>query len=69
MNLPALGDLAHYAFRPAVLVIDVVWGTDLRDCDVCKARRARWNALPYSRLLAAAILTMLAAGAVWGITR
>ena len=40
-----LGDLAFYAFRPVVYGIDAVWGTDLRHCDVCKARRKRWNAM------------------------
>ena len=40
-----LGDLAYYVFRPVVLLIDATWGTDLRDCDMCKARRKRWNAI------------------------
>ena len=38
-----LGDLAYYLFRPAVYAIDWTWGTDLRDCDKCKARRVLWN--------------------------
>lgn len=39
-----LGDIAYWLFRPAVYVIDWTWGTDLKDCDKCKARRKRWNA-------------------------
>lgn len=60
-----LGDLAYYLFRPVVYAIDFAWGTDLRDCDVCKARRARWNALfsipgwAAIFLLTAAIFTLL----------
>lgn len=38
-----LGDLAYYAFRPVVHLIDWIWGTDLRDCSVCKKRRKLWN--------------------------
>ena len=38
-----LGDLAYYAFRPFVYFTDLVWGTDLRMCEVCKDRRAKWN--------------------------
>lgn len=38
-----LGDLAYWLFRPAVYLIDLIWGTDLRDCDRCKERRALWN--------------------------
>lgn len=40
-----LGDLAYWAFRPFVYATDWIWGTDMRHCDVCKARRARWNLL------------------------
>lgn len=43
MKKIGLGDVAYYLFRPVVYVIDWVWGTDLKDCSVCKARRARWN--------------------------
>ena len=46
MNLATpfgLGDLAYYAFRPAVYLIDWTWGTDMRHCDKCKQRRKRWN--------------------------
>jgi len=38
-----LGDLAYVAFRPFVYIIDWFWGTDMRHCEVCKARRSRWN--------------------------
>lgn len=38
-----LGDLAHYALRPAVLLYDAAYGTDLRDCIECKRRRKLWN--------------------------
>lgn len=38
-----LGDLAYYAFRPVVYAIDAMWGTDMRHCEVCAARRKRWN--------------------------
>lgn len=40
-----LGDLAYWAFRPAVYVTDWIWGTDMRHCEVCAARRRRWNEL------------------------
>ncbi len=60
-----LGDLAYYLFRPVVWVVDTTWGTDLHSCTVCAARRARWNALPYSRTLAFAALTILAGIASW----
>lgn len=40
-----LGDLAYYLFRPVVYFIDWCWGTDLRHCEVCSGRRARWNAV------------------------
>lgn len=65
-----LGDLAFYAFRPAVYLIDAVWGTDLKDCDVCKARRKKWNALvSVPRWLAATFgVTMCAALICW-VTR
>lgn len=53
-----LGDLAYYVFRPVVYGIDAVWGTDLRHCNVCKARRKRWNAVPYSGSWTALILTV-----------
>lgn len=38
-----LGDLAYYLFRPAVWLVDAVWGTDLHSCERCAERRARWN--------------------------
>lgn len=48
-----LGDLAHYALRPAVLLYDAAYGTDLRDCIKCKKRRKQWNAMaPYGGWLA-----------------
>lgn len=66
MTTPALGDLAYYVFRPAVYVIDFVWGTDLRHCQVCKKRRARWNNLPYSREMTfILIVTTLASLICW----
>lgn len=44
LDLPfGLGDLAYWIFRPFVYFTDFVWGTDLKDCEVCKARRERWN--------------------------
>lgn len=45
MKKIGLGDLAYYAFRPLVYAIDWVWGTDLKDCEKCKKRRAAWNGL------------------------
>jgi len=38
-----LGDLAYYAFRPAIYLIDWVFGSDMKHCTVCKKRRALWN--------------------------
>ena len=40
-----LGDLAYWAFRPLVHFVDYAWGTDLRNCEVCKKRMALWNDL------------------------
>lgn len=54
-----LGDLAYYAFRPFVYMTDAIWGTDLKDCDRCKERRARWNSLPYSQPIALTFLVTL----------
>jgi hypothetical protein len=45
MKRIGLGDLAYWAFRPVVWIIDATWGTDLHSCTVCAARRKRWNAL------------------------
>jgi hypothetical protein len=42
-KIVGLGDIAYWAFRPSVYAMDFIWGTDLKDCDVCKARRALWN--------------------------
>lgn len=65
-----LGDLAYYAFRPVVYGIDWIWGTDLKDCQVCVARRERWNdLLSVPKWLALAALTMLGVGAIWWVTR
>lgn len=65
-----LGDLAYYLFRPVVYGIDAVWGTDLRHCDVCKERRARWNAaLSIPLWLAITFFVTLAAAIIsWGST-
>lgn len=63
----SLGDLAYYAFRPVVYLIDAVWGTDLKDCDRCNERRARWNALPYSRLIATLLLASGLMAICWRI--
>ncbi len=61
-----LGDVAHWAFRPAVWAIDFVWGTDLHSCDACAARRARWNeALSVPLWLALAALTILGGVVIW----
>lgn len=61
-----LGDVAYWAFRPAVYVVDIVWGTDLRDCDRCKERRRDWNAnfsLPW--WAAILVVTIVAGLIVW----
>lgn len=62
-----LGDLAHYAFRPFVILTDLVWGTDLKYCSKCKARRKKWNALPHSRAAAIFIVTLCGAGVWWWV--
>lgn len=70
MKTFGLGDLAYYLFRPFAYAIDAIWLTDLRHCDVCKARRKRWNeALSVPRWLAVAGLTMLVVAATWRIAR
>ena len=38
-----LGDIAYWAFRPVVYLIDWIWGTDMRNCELCKVRRQKWN--------------------------
>ncbi len=58
-----LGDLAHWAFRPAVWIMDAVWGTDLSECEVCAARRARWNEALSVPLWAT--LTILGGVVIW----
>lgn len=62
-----LGDLAYYAFRPAVYATDWIWGTDMKHCSVCKARRVRWNAVASVPLWLAVsfAVTMLAAAICW----
>lgn len=40
-----LGDFAFYLLRPVVYLMDWVWGTDLKDCSVCKSRRMKLNAV------------------------
>jgi hypothetical protein len=69
MNKFGLGDLAYYLFRPVVYFTDWVWGTDLKDCDRCKARRKRWNrwAVPL-RLAITFFVTICAAGICWLVT-
>jgi hypothetical protein len=60
------GDLAHWLFRPAVYLVDLVWGTDLRDCDRCKERRAKWNTkLSMPLWVFVLVVTMLAVLLVW----
>lgn len=66
MSKFALGDLAYYVFRPVVYAVDAVWGTDLKDCDKCKQRRRKWNALPYSRVLAWVVVAGVVA-VIWGV--
>lgn len=63
-----LGDLAYYVFRPVVYGIDFIWGTDMRHCEVCAARRQRWNALPYSGVWVGVIFTVTISAALicWG---
>lgn len=62
-----LGDLAYWLFRPIVYFVDFVWGTDLKDCDVCKARRKRWNAVASipRRLAVILLVTMCGALIAW----
>ncbi len=69
LNLPALGDLAYYVFRPFVIVTDLVWGTDLKDCTKCKKRRKAWNALPYSRTITIFIVTLGVVAIAWWVTK
>lgn len=66
MKTFGLGDFAYYLFRPVVYLIDLIWGTDLRHCDVCKARRARWNfVLSAPRWLAVIFAVTIAFAVVW----
>lgn len=60
------GDIVHWLFRPAVYFIDLIWGTDLRDCDRCKERRAKWNEKLSMPLWAfVLVVTMLGVLIVW----
>jgi len=45
MSRIGLGDILYWLFRPAVYFIDWAWGTDLKDCQVCKARRHKLNGM------------------------
>jgi hypothetical protein len=58
-----LGDLAYYCFKPAVWLIDLVWGTDLHSCERCAERRQKWNGLfavpRWSAIVAGALLAVL----------
>ncbi len=64
-----IGDAAHYAFRPLVWFIDLIWGTDLMQCEKCKRRRSRWNsrfAVPrWMALLAVTLLAVIATLLTW----
>ena len=66
MGYFGLGDLAYWVFRPLVYLIDAIWGTDMRHCSLCKARRKRWNtafSLPLWAILA--FLMTLTGFALW----
>lgn len=67
MKTFGLGDLAYYAFRPVVWLIDATWGTDLHSCERCAERRKRWNSrFSVPRYLALTLLvTTLAALICW----
>lgn len=61
-----LGDLAYYAFRPVVWMVDSVCGTDLHSCEKCAERRKRWNKkLSVPLWLALLGVTMAGALIVW----
>ena len=67
MKRIGLGDIAYWAFRPAVWLIDATWGTDLHSCEVCAARRKRWNALAsLPAWLAILLVTIVVALILWG---
>lgn len=62
-----LGDLAYWAFRPLVYFVDAVWDTDMKHCEVCAGRRARWNAsfsMPVWLVLTL-VVTMCSAAISW----
>lgn len=70
MKTFGLGDLAYYLFRPVVYFIDFVWQTDLKDCQVCVARRERWNdLLSVPAWVALAALTIVVGVAIWWVTK
>lgn len=69
MKTFGLGDLAYYAFRPVVYLIDWVWLTDLKDCDRCKARRRSWNRWSIPRPLAIVLLVTVCAFLICSWTR
>ncbi len=37
------GTWLKWSIRPAVLLYDLVWGSDLAQCEVCAAREKRIN--------------------------
>jgi len=58
-NTIGLGDIVHWAIRPAIYFIDWLMTSDMKHCDVCKARRARWNAYSAPTWLVILLLTLL----------
>lgn len=62
-----LGDIAYWAFRPVVYLVDWTWGTDLRDCDRCKKRRKLWNSwLSVPKWGVILVVTMCLVALWWG---
>lgn len=62
-----LGDVAYWAFRPAVYFVDFVWGTDLKVCEVCAARRKRWNEVASAPAWAVILVVTIGTGLIlWG---
>jgi len=64
-----LGDLAHYVFRPAVYFTDWIWGTDMKHCELCAARRQRWNAVFSAPRWAILFFVTLGAGVIWLVNK
>lgn len=61
-----LGDLAYYLFRPVAYATDLIWGTDLRNCDRCRERRKRWNRWAVPRWVALLFaVTLVATVFLW----